>query len=93
MFNVIFYTVLRTIAIPIVLILILQNSFLGPKGAILAVTLSLTIVNILSIIWQVFKLLGNTMLLKGGRVLKLSVRILIEVITTLGFWIYFFGYM
>ena len=93
MFNVIFYTVLRTLAIPIVIILILQNSFLGPKGAFLAVTLSLTIVNIFSIFWQTFKVLGNTMLLKGGRVLRLTVRILIELVTTLGFWIYFFSNM
>jgi len=92
MLGTIFVTVLRSIAIPIVVILLLQNTFLGQQGAFLAVVLTLTITNIISVISKIIRILPNMVLLKGDKILKLIAGIVIEILSILGFWIYYFDH-
>lgn len=75
----IFAVILRTLAIPIVAILILQNTFLGEKGAWLAVIITLVIVNGIAVMVDVIKIFPNSLLLKGGRVAMLLFTIAVEV--------------
>lgn len=79
-----FFTILRTVAIPYVTILFLSNS-LGEKNAWMAVTIVVVIVTIISIIFQALKILGNTVVLRGGRVIQLIITIIIEIIAAVGF--------
>ncbi len=80
-----FFTILRTVAIPYVTILFLSNTALGPQNAFLAVTIVVVIVTIISVIWQSIKLMGNTVVLRAGRVMELLLTIIIEIIAAAGF--------
>lgn len=88
MFSTIFSAVLRCVAIPVVAFLLLQPG-LGDKPAFLAVTIALTVTNVLSIIWQAIKILPNLVLLRGGRIIRSFIRIFIEVASIIGFWLYY----
>jgi len=88
MFTTIFTAVIRCLAIPVVAYMALQSPF-GDKAAFLIVTIALTVTNILSIIWQLFKILPNLVLLRGGRIIRSFVRIFIEVASIIGFWLYY----
>jgi hypothetical protein len=79
--------VLRSIAIPIVMITLLKNSFLGEQGAWLAVIITLTLVNLVSIVVQLLKILANSLLLKGGKVVGLIITIGVEIVSVIVFWI------
>lgn len=85
MFTSLFFTLLRTVAIPYVTILILGNTALGPQNAFLAVTIVVVIVTIISVIWQSIKIMGNTVVLRAGRVMELLLTIIIEIIAAAGF--------
>lgn len=80
-----FGVILRTIAIPVVAILILQNTFLGERGAWLAVIIALLIINGLAIIVNIIKIFPNSLLLKGGKVFMLILSIVIEVGSVIAF--------
>jgi len=80
-----FFTILRTVAIPYVTILFLSQTALGEKNAFLAVTIVVVIVTIISVIWQSIKIMGNTFVLRGGRVLTLLITIIIEIVAAAGF--------
>lgn len=80
-----FGVILRTIAIPLVAILILQGTFLGERGAWLAVIITLLIVNGLAVIVDVIKLFPNSLFLNGGRVITLIISIIIEVGSVIAF--------
>lgn len=84
----IFTAVLRCIAIPIVGYLALQPA-IGEKTAFLAVTIALTVTNILSIIWQVIKIFPNLVFLRTGRIIRSFISIFIEVASIIGFWLYY----
>lgn len=80
-----FSVILRCVAIPIVAILILQNTPLGERGAWLAVLITLVIVNGISIIIDIIKIFPNSLLLKGGKVFTLILSIIIEVGSVVAF--------
>lgn len=86
-----FFTILRSVAIPAIAILLLRSSFLGEQGATLAVTISLTVVNFFLILWQVIKIIPNIVLLRAAHLVKLLIEIAIEIASVIGFWIYFLG--
>lgn len=88
MFITIFASAIRCIAIPIVAFLALSPT-MGEKPAFLIVTIALTVTNILSIIWQGFRIIPSLMLLRGGKILRIILRIIIEIVSTVGFWIYY----
>ena len=88
MFVTIFSAVIRCLAIPIVAFLFLQPS-LGDKAAFLVVTIALSVTNILSVIWQLLNILPNLVLLRGGKIIKSSIRIFIEIASIIGFWLYY----
>lgn len=81
-----FWTILRSIAIPYVAILILSETALGEKGAILAVGIALLIVTIVSIGWNVLKIVGNTILLRGNTVLVLILSVVIQIAALFVIW-------
>jgi len=86
----IFFTVLRSIAIPIVAYLALKSSFLGESGAFLAVTIAATGINVVSILFGIVKILPNALLLRGMKVIGIILSIIIEVGSIIGFWLYYF---
>lgn len=88
MFMTIFFSIIRCLVIPLVAFYALQPS-LGDKAAFLVVTIALTVTNILSIIWLAIKILPNMVLLRGGKIFKSIIRIVIEVTCIIGFWIYY----
>jgi hypothetical protein len=85
-----FSAILKNIAVPIVAILILRDSFLGFKGSFLAVTIALTVVNIFSIAEHAIVIMPNLVLLKTHRILRILIKALIEFFSVIGFWLYFF---
>jgi riboflavin transporter FmnP len=89
MFDVLFKTILRSIAIPLVVILVLKSSALGEKNAVLAVSLTLTIVTVFSLIWNLLKVIPNTLLFRGMTIIKIFVAMSIEVVSVIGFWVYY----
>lgn len=80
-----FGVILRTIAIPFVAIVILSGTFLGERGAWLAVIITLLIVNGIAVIIDIIKVFPNSLLLKGGKVLTLIISIIIEVGSVVAF--------
>lgn len=89
--NSLFWIVLRSIVVPYVAYLMLRESFLGDKGALLAVAIALAIVTGLSLIFNLLKILGNTVLLRGHSILMLGLTIIIQLIS-LGFiWYKYFS--
>ena len=89
MFTTIFASIIRCVAIPIVAFILLQP-ILGDKAGFLVITIALTVTNILSIIWSLFKIIPSLMLLRGGRILRIIVKIAIEIISIIGFWAFYF---
>jgi riboflavin transporter FmnP len=89
MFDVLFKNILRSIAIPLVVILVLKSSALGEKNAVLAVSLTLTIVTVFSLIWNLLKVIPNTLLFRGMTIIKIFVAMSIEVVSVIGFWVYY----
>jgi hypothetical protein len=89
MFDVLFKTILRSIAIPLVVILVLKSSVLGEKDAVLAVCLTLTIVTAFSLFWNLLKVIPNTLLFRGMMIIKIFVTMSIEIVSVIGFWIYY----
>lgn len=88
MFTTLFLSIIRCVAIPIVAFLALQPAF-GAQSAFLVVTIALTVTNILSIFFQLFKIIPNLVLLKGGKIVRIVMSIIIEVLSIVGFWIYY----
>jgi len=86
----IFFTILRSVAIPVVAFIGLRNSFLGESGAFLAVAIAVTLINIVSILFGLIKILPNAFLLRGTRVIGLIFSIVIEIVSIIGFWLYYF---
>lgn len=91
MFFVILHTVIRAVVIPLIALAIAQTTFLGLKGSFIAVGIALLIMNGFSIIYELLKILPNALLLRGGKVLKSIVRIAIELLSLIGFGLYYFA--
>jgi hypothetical protein len=91
MFQSIFFVLLRSVAIPFVAFLLLRETALGEKGALLAIGIALTATTLLSLVWNVIKIFGNTLLLRGSAVIGLIIRIAIQVIVLIGIWSYYFA--
>ncbi len=88
-----FGLLLRNIGIPIAAIYLLSQTAIGLQGAFLAVAIVLTIVNIFSILWQLFKIFGNALILRGGRVIIQIFSIVFEIVTVVLYWLYYFIYI
>lgn len=91
MFEKIFFTVLRSIAIPYVFFLILSQGFLEEDIAWLAVSIALTFSVALSLLWQVFMLIPKAVLLKGRKIIYTFLVMAIEIASVVGFWYYYFS--
>lgn len=74
-----FFTILRSVAIPYVAYILLRESALEEKGAILAIAIALVITNGIAIIWNIIKIIPNTVLLRSNTVLKLTLDIGIQL--------------
>lgn len=91
--SVFFYSILKSVAVPIVSILVLQYTFLGLKGAFLAVVITLTIVNIFSVIILSLRLMTHALMLRTNKMVKVLVRISIEVLSVVAFWLIYLVYI
>ncbi|KAA0237572.1 MAG: hypothetical protein EDM72_15290 [Chlorobiota bacterium] len=89
MSDLLFTLVLKNIALPIVFFLILKSSILDDENSFLAVVLTLTIVNIIQVLLQSIRILTNSMMMKGRKVTRLLIAIVIELVSVLGFWYYY----
>lgn len=89
MLNTLFWTILRSVAIPIIAVYLLRETFLGEEGALIAVGLALTITNIIGVAWNLVKIVGNTFLLKPIQVLRLVLVIGIQVAAPIILWFYY----
>ncbi len=89
MFEVLFFTFLRSIAVPIVAFLLLRETYLGEAGSFLAITIALTLVNVFVIISQIIKIFPTILLLHTERVIGLILSIIIEIICIITFWSYY----
>lgn len=87
MFSTLFFTLLKSIAIPIVVIMLLQSTMLGEKGAFLAVTIALSLYTVFSVLMKLLRIMGNTITLRGKRVIILALTIIIEIASVIGFWL------
>jgi apolipoprotein N-acyltransferase len=88
-----FGLLLRNIGVPLSAIFLLSQTALGLQGAFLAVAIVLTIANILSIFIQLFKIFGNALTLRGGRVIVQIFSIIFEIVTVVLYWLYYFIYI
>lgn len=89
MYETVFSTILRSVAIPIIFFFILENTFLSEEQSFLAVTITLTLLTVISLFFQILSILPKLMLLKGKKLVRLSVRIFIEILALFGFWYYY----
>lgn len=85
----IFFTVLRSVAIPIAAVYLLSKTALGEEGALIAVGLALLVTNALAILWNIIKLLTNAILLKPGHVFRILIVIGIQIISVALIWVYY----
>ncbi|MCA9380634.1 hypothetical protein KC678_00015 [Candidatus Dojkabacteria bacterium] len=85
-----FWVILRSIAIPLVAYMSLRTTFLGEQGALLAVGIALAIVTVTSLAWNILKIIGNTLLLRGEAIVFLLLQIAIQIISLLLIWGYYF---
>ncbi len=88
-----FGLLLRNFGIPIAAIYLLSQTAIGLHGAFLGVAIALTAVNIFSILWQIFKIFGNALVLRGGRVIVQIFSIVFEIVTLVLYWLYYFIYI
>ncbi len=91
MIETLFWVILRSVAIPYVAFILLKDTFLGEEGALLAIGISLFIVTLISISWNFVKILGNTILLRGEKVIILIIKIAIQIIAVLFIWFHYFS--
>jgi hypothetical protein len=89
MFTTIFWTILRSIAVPYVAFLILRDTPLGLEGTVLAIAIALSIVTIISLLFSAIKIFGNAILLRGEAVLSLIIKTAIQVGAVLFIWGYY----
>jgi hypothetical protein len=87
----IFWIVLRSVAIPFVAVLILKETPLGEDGAVLAVGIAMFIATLISLAWNAFKVVGNTLLLRGNTVVRLITSMGIQIISLIFIWLYYFA--
>lgn len=84
-----FFTILRSVAIPFVAYLFLKETPLGEQGAVLAIGVATLITSLVSIFWNIIKIIPNTILLRGNSVLLLIMRIGVQVISVAFIWAYY----
>ncbi|BCX14073.1 MAG: hypothetical protein KatS3mg085_605 [Candidatus Dojkabacteria bacterium] len=89
MFQTVFFTTIRTIAIPYVAYRILSSGFVAESNALLIVCIGLTITVALSLLFQILRLFTNIILLKPQSAFQRFVTILIELASVAGFWYYY----
>jgi len=90
MFSQILWVIIRSVAIPYIAYLFLRDmDFLGEDGAVLAIAIALTIANALAVVWNLVRVLGNTLMLKGQKVIALIISIVIQVGSILFAWGYY----
>lgn len=86
-----FWIILRSVAIPFVAVLILKETPLGEDGAVLAVGIAMFIATLISLAWNAFKVVGNTLLLRGNTVVRLITSMGIQIISLIFIWLYYFS--
>jgi len=86
----IFFVILRSIALPLVVFLILRNTVVGEQGAFLAVTIAATVINLIAIILNLIRILPSALLLRANKVMIAILSIIIQLGSIIGFWIYYF---
>ena len=57
------------------------------------ITDSKLILLIKDILWQIFKIFGNALVLRGGRVIVQIFSIVFEIVTLVLYWLYYFIYI
>jgi len=94
MFIAIFLSILKSYIVPIVVFLLFKDISIaghpiGENYVFLAITAALTLSNVISILFKIIKLLPNALLLRGGAIIKLILRIIIELSSIIAFWLYY----
>jgi hypothetical protein len=89
MYQSLFWTALRSIAIPYVAFLLLQDTPLGEKGAILAIAIALAFVTVVTFGMTLLKILGNTLMLRGNAIIGLILSVVIQLIALGYIWFYY----
>lgn len=84
-----FWTILRSIIVPLGAYFGLRETNLGEEGAVFAVATALTVVTIVSMVISAFKLLGNTLLFRGNAIIKITVTSLIQITALIFVWWYY----
>lgn len=86
MFEAILWVVIRSVVIPFIAFQLLKETFLEEQGALLAIGIALLITTAFSLIWNIFKILGNTIMLKGGAVIRLILIIVLQLVSLAVIW-------
>lgn len=90
MFSVLFNLAIRALLIPILTITALQRfGWFDSKLTVLGVVGIYTIITLPLIIWQAIRILPNLALVRVNRTFMLVLTIILEVISIIGWWIYF----
>lgn len=89
MFTTIFWTVLRSVAVPYVAFIILRDTPLGLQGSVLAIAIALSVVTLVSLFLSALKIFANTILLRGEAILTLIIKSAIQIGAVLYIWGYY----
>lgn len=94
MFHTIFFSVLKVLVIPIGFFFLFKDISIGGKPigenyVFLAVTIALTFSGIFSTIFKLVKILPNIVLLRGHAIFHIIIKIIIEISSIIGFWLYY----
>lgn len=91
----IFLSILKSFVIPIGVFLLFKDIGIGgqPIGenfVFLGVTIAVTFSNAFSIVFKTIKLFPNFILLRGHAIIYILLKIIIELSSIIGFWLYYY---
>ena len=85
----IFWIVIKTLFVPLGSYYFLKGTDLGEQGAVFIVAIALTISTIFLVFTSFFKILGNTLLLKGKSIIYTVLTLIFQIAVTIFVWWYY----
>lgn len=91
----VFLSILKSFILPIGAFMLFKNISLagqpiGENFVFLGVTIAVTFSNAFSIVFKAIKIFPNLVLLRGHAVIHILLKILIEISSIIGFWLYYY---
>ncbi len=90
MFGFLFWTLVRHVGVPIIVILVFWDQFGSPQITYAVIAVILTITTVFTASLHLIRLIPNLAFLRQKKLIKLILELVIEVGAVIGFWL---GYL